>query len=71
MSVYLVRHAERGVRHPGERGASRYFDEVVRPATRMETSLVVSRGNVTKCLIAHCVGRPGEIIPEVPMGTGW
>lgn len=50
--------------------ASRYFDETIKPATTEGDILVVSHGNVTKCLIAHCVGWPVEIIPEVPMWNG-
>lgn len=50
--------------------ASRYFDEAIRPAVAEGDILVVSHGNVTKCLIAHCVGWPVEIIPEVPMWNG-
>ena len=50
--------------------ASRYFDEAIRPAAAAGDILVVSNGNVTKCLIAHCVGWPVEIIPEVPMWNG-
>lgn len=46
---------------------SRYFDEEIRPAAARGNVLVVSHGNVTKCLIAHCVGWPVAIIPEIPM----
>ena len=50
--------------------ASSYFDKAIRPAAAEGDILVVSHGNVTKCLIAHCVGWPVEIIPEVPMWNG-
>lgn len=49
---------------------SRYFDETVRPAAVEGNILVVSHGNVTKCLIAHCIGWPVEIVPEMPMWNG-
>jgi broad specificity phosphatase PhoE len=49
---------------------ARYFDDAVRPAAAAGDILVVSHGNVTKCLIAHCVGWPVEIIPELPMWNG-
>jgi broad specificity phosphatase PhoE len=50
--------------------ATGYFDEAIRPHAGDGDILVVSHGNVTKCLIAHCVGWPVEIIPEMPMWNG-
>ncbi len=47
-----------------------YFDEAIRPAASVSDVLVVSHGNVTKCLLAHCVGWPLAIIPEIPMWNG-
>lgn len=49
---------------------ARYFDEAIRPAASASDVLVVSHGNVTKCLIAHCVGWPLAIVPEIPMWNG-
>lgn len=46
---------------------ARYFDEEIRPAAALSDVLVVSHGNVSKCLIAHCVGWPLAIVPEIPM----
>lgn len=62
-------HRGESIRDVFER-ASRYFNEAIRPAAAEGDILVVSHGNVTKCLIAHCVGWPVEIIPEVPMWNG-
>ena len=50
--------------------AAGYFDEAIRPHAGEGDLLVVSHGNVTKCLIAHCVGWPVAIIPEMPMWNG-
>ena len=46
---------------------ARYFDAEIRPAAAHGDVLVISHGNVTKCLIAHCVGWPLAIVPEIPM----
>jgi len=50
--------------------ASRFFDEIIRPRVVDSDILVVSHGNVSKCLVAHCVGWPGAIIPEMPNWNG-
>lgn len=47
-----------------------YFDETIRPRAGEGNILVVSHGNVTKCLIAHCIGWPVKIVPEMPMWNG-
>ena len=46
---------------------SRYFDEVIRPAAKSANVLVVTHGNVAKCMIAHSAEWPLAIIPQLPM----